>query len=202
MEGTLVYHDGLRRWFELKLDRPQCGQASIELVGERNWTPLQVLRGCRIRSLGAIDLSPSAYYSLDMFQAVEQVEPVGACVRQLPFPDYSKAKPDQTVREYRVDMHVDYGSGDRPILISVSSAGRELRPWQAYADYILTGGSVLYGFCAKGFGVGQVFGTPQANPSHSHAPRTSDDMAMFDPESGAAAGKKDLRLGYTCVRKP
>jgi len=47
-----------------------------------------------------------------------------------------------------------------------------------------------------------VFGTPQANPSHFDEPRTSSDMAMFDPESAAAAGKKDLHLGYTCVRKP
>jgi len=203
LEGALIFHDGLREWFELKLDQPQCGQVSIELVrGERTRTSLEVLRGCRIRSRGAIASSPSGYYSLDMFQTVEEVESVGACVQQLPFPDYSKAKPDKSVHEYRVDMHVDYGAGDHPILLSVSNAGGELRPWQAYADYLLTGGLVLYGFCAKGFVVDKVFGTPQASPSHSYEPRTSDDMAKFDPESAAAAGKKDLHLGYTCVRNP
>jgi hypothetical protein len=202
LEGTLVFHDSIRKWFELKLDRPQCGQASLELVGERNWTPLQVLRGCRIRSRGAIDFSPTGYFSLDLYQDVQQVDPVGACVRQLPFPDYSKARPDRTIREYRVDMHIDYGAGDRPIIFSASSAGKELRLWQAYADYTLTGGFVLYGSCAKGFVVDRVFGTPQANPSHFDEPRTPSDAAMFDPESAAAAGKKDLHLGYTCVRKP
>ena len=136
-----------------------------------------------------------------MYQDVQEVESVGACAQQLPFPDYSKAKPDKTIREYRVDMHVDYEAGDHPIFFRVSSAGKELRPWQAYADYSLTGGFVLYGFCAKGFVVDKVFGTPQANPSHFDEPRSSD-MAMFDPESAAAAGKKDLHLGYTCVRKP
>ena len=139
LEGTLVFHDSIRKWFELKLDQPQCGQASIELVrGERKWTPLEVLRGCRIRSRGAIAFSPTGYYSLDMYQDVKEVESVGGCAQQLPFPDYSKAKPDKTIREYRVDMHVDYETGDHPILFSVSSAGKELRPWQAYADYSLT----------------------------------------------------------------
>jgi hypothetical protein len=203
LEGTLIFHDGVRKWFELKLDQPQCGQASIELVwAERKWTPLQVLRGCRVRSRGALAFSPTGYYSLDIYQDVKEIESVGACVHQLPFPDYSHVKPDKTVREYRVDMHVDYEAGDHPIFFSVSSAGKELRPWQAYGDYSLTGGFVLYGFCAKGFVVDSVFGTPQANPSHFDEPRTSSDMAMFDPESAAAAGKKDLHLGYTCVRKP
>jgi hypothetical protein len=203
LEGALVFHDSVRRWFELKLDQPQCGQASIELVrGDRKWTPLQVLRGCRIRSRGAIDFSPTGYFSLDMYQDVQEVEPVGACVQQLPFPDYSKAKPNKTIREYRVDMQLDYEAGDHPILFSVSSAGKELRPWQAYAHYWLTGGFVLYGLCGKGFVVDKVFGTPQANPSHFDLPRTSSDMAVFDPDSAAATGKKDLHLAYTCVRKP
>ena len=88
-------------------------------------------------------------------------------------------------------MHVDYEPGDHPILFSVSSSGKELRPWQAYADYILTGGFVLYGLCANNFVVDKVF-----------EPRTSSDMATFDPESAGAAGKKDLHLGYTCVCQP
>ena len=203
LEGALVFHDSLRKWFELKLDQPQCGQASIELVRfERKWTPLEVLRGCRIRSRGAIAFSPTGYYSLDVYQDVQEIASVGACVKQLPFLDYSKARPDKTIREYQVDMHIDYEAGDHPVLFSVSSAGKGLRPWQAYADYFLTGGFVLYGSCAKGFVVDTVFGTPQANPSHFDEQRTSSDMAMFDPESAAAAGKKDLHLGYTCVRKP
>jgi hypothetical protein len=202
LEGRLVFHDGIRQWIELKLDQPQCGQASIELVrGEREWTSLQVLRGCRIRSRGAIASSTTGYYSLAIYQDVEEIESVGTCVRQSPFPDFSGAKPDKTIREYQVEMHVDYEPGDHPIVFSVSNAGKELRPWQAYASYQLTGGFVLYGLCGEGFVVDKVFGTPQANPSHFDEPRTSGDMAMFDPESAAASGKKDLHLGFTCVRK-
>ena len=202
LEGTLVYHDAIRKWFELKLDTPQCGQASIELVSDDlSLRPLQVLRGCRVRSSGTIGLSPTGYYSLDTFQDVEHVESVGRCAQQLPLPDYSKAKPEKTVRGYRVDMDVDYEPGDHPIIFHVSSAGKELQPWQSYASYILTGGFVLYGLCGDGFVVDRVFGTAQANPSHFE-PRTSGDMATFDPESAAAAGKKNLHLGYTCVRKP
>src|SRR6478735_2622446 len=81
--GRLIFHDGIRKWFELKLDQPQCGQPSIQLVRiERDWTPLEVLRGCRVRSRGALDLSGTGYYSLDTYQSVDQIEPVGTCARQ------------------------------------------------------------------------------------------------------------------------
>ncbi len=203
MEGSLIFHDAIRKWFELKLDQPQCGQTSIELVRiRREWTPLEVLRGCRVRSKGTVAFSATGYYSLDLNQDVEGIEPIGACAQQLRFPDYSKAKPDKSIREYRVDMHVEYGPGDHPIIFRASSAGKDLRPWQAYASYSLTGGFVLYGHCADGFVVDKVFGTPQAKPAHFDEPRTSDDMAAFDPESAAASGTKDLHLGFTCVRKP
>jgi hypothetical protein len=103
--GKLIFHDGIRQWFELKLDQPQCGQTSVELVrGERDWPPLEVLRGCRVRSKGVLDFSGTGYYSLDTCLSVEQIEPVGACARQSPLPDYSKAKPNKSIRGYRVDI--------------------------------------------------------------------------------------------------
>jgi hypothetical protein len=201
LEGQLVFHDGVRQWFELRLDPPQCGQAGIEIVpAKEDLAPIEVLRSCRVRSRGAIGFSPTGYYSLDMFQEVQAIEPVGRCERLLPFPDYSKAKPDKTVRSYRVEMHVDYRPGDHPVRFRVATADRELQPWQAYASYLLTGGFVLYGFCGKGFVVDTVFGTLEARPDHFDEPRTPSDMAVFDPESAAAAGKRDLHLGYTCVR--
>jgi hypothetical protein len=98
-------------------------------------------------------------------------------------------------------MHVNYEPGDHPIVFRVTSAGKELRPWQAYASYSLTGGFVLYGHCGDGFVVDGVFGTPEAHPGHFDDPRSAGDMAAFDPESASAAGKKDLQLGYTCVRE-
>lgn|SRR5215469_1237116 len=201
LEGRLVFHDGIRKWFELRLDESQCGQASIQLVrGERAWTPVEVLRGCRVRSRGPLGFSPTGYYSLDIFQDVQSIESVGKCERQSPFPDNSKAKPDKAIRAYRVDMQVTYEPGDHPIAFRVTSGGKELLPWQAYASYDLTGGFVLYGHCGDGFVVDKVYGTAEAHPGHFDDPRSPGDMAMFDPESAAAAGKKDLQLGYTCVR--
>ncbi len=204
LEGALVFHDAMRKWFELKLDTPQCGQASIELVRLTldDSKPVEVLRGCRVRSKGTIAFSSTGYYSLKMYQDVEEIESIGACEEQLPFPDYSDEKPDETVHRYRVDMDFNYRPSDYPINFRVSSAGKELQPWQAYASYVLTGGFALYGHCAEGFVIDKVFGTSQAKPSHSDEPRTPDDTAMFDPESAAASGIKDLHLGYTCLRKP
>ncbi len=137
----------------------------------------------------------TGYYSLDLYQSVEQVEPVGRCERRPAFPDYSKVKPNRTIREYRVEMHVNYRPGDHPIIFRVSTGGKELQPWQAYASYWLTGGFVLYGKCAEGFVVSKVFGTREAKPSHFDNSRTPEDMAAFDPEAAAASGKNDLNLG-------
>jgi len=204
LQGTLVFHDSIRKWFELKLDEPQCGQTSIELVRVSldDWRPLEVLRGCRVKSTGTVEISGTGYYSLDLYQDVREIESVGACETQPPFPDYSNARPDKAIQNYRVDMQITYEPGDHPIIFRVSSKGRDLQPWQAYANYMLTGGYVLYGWCGNGFVVDKVFGTPEANPSHFEEPRTPDDRATFDPESAAAAGKKNLHLRYTCVRKP
>lgn len=203
LEGTLIYHDGIRKWFELKLDLPQCGQSSIQLIRiEGKYTPLEVLRGCRVRSTGAISEALTGYYSLDLAQDVKQIEPVDACKQQTPFPDYSHAMPDKTVRDYRVEMEFDYDPLNAPIHFRVTSDGKELKPWQAYASYMLTGGFVLYGMCAEGFAVDEVFGTPQASPSHFTERGGEGDRAMFDPDSAASSGHKQMHLGYTCVRRP
>ncbi len=198
LEGKLVFHDGVRKWFELKLDQPQCGQNSIELV-PGNSPRLQVLRNCRVISKGQIDFSPTGYYSLKTYQEPYEVEPVGVCDRQPLFPDYSKAKPGKSIRQYRVDMDIIY-DGEHPIIFRVTSAGKELQPWQAYASYLLTGGFVLYGHCGEGFVVDKVFGTQEANPSHLFEPRTEHDAATFDPEGVTESGKKEMHLGYTCIR--
>jgi hypothetical protein len=200
LEGKLLFHNGIRQWFELRLDKSQCGEDSIQLVGgDTNEASVEVLRGCRVRSRGALDIAHTGYFSASVYQSVDAIEPVGACRRKPPFPDYSRTKLDGAIREYRVDMRVDYKRSDRPIVFRVTSAGRELRPWQAYASYLLTGGGILYGHCGEGFSVDRVFGTPEARSRHFDD-QGPVDMAMFDPEDAAVEGKTDLRLGYTCVR--
>ena len=87
MEGTLVFHDSIRKWFELRLDQPTCGQGSIELVPGKHshapggWTQVEVYRGCRVRTRGAIAFSPTGYYSLDTAQAVEEIDQLIAQAR-------------------------------------------------------------------------------------------------------------------------
>jgi hypothetical protein len=201
LEGKLIFHNNIRGWFELQLDKPQCGSRSIELVfPDLKTKNPEAFRGCRLRSTGTIDIPPTGYYSASLFQDVTKMEAVGRCVLQPPFPDYSHAKPDKQVRAYTVDMHVGYRAGDHPVEFHVRSAGKELSPWPAYASYFLTGGFVLYGHCADGFVIDRVYGTPAARPTHFDEVGAPDDMATFDPESAAVAGKTDLRLGYTCVR--
>jgi hypothetical protein len=202
LDGRLIFHDGIRRWFGLVPDQSQCGQSSIELVWAKgSWEPMAVLRGCRVQSRGVLDYSHTGYVSREMFQEVQSIKAAGTCERQPPLPDYSRARPDKSIREYRVEMQVNYRPGDHPIVLHVTSAGTELQPSQAYAGYWLTGGFALRGSCGHGFVVDKVFGTPEARPSHFDEPRTPDDMAWFDPESAAEAGKWDLQLGYTCVRR-
>jgi len=199
LEGQLAYHDDIRQWFELKLDRPECGQPSIQLVqlddapAMKGSDSLETMRGCRVRTKGTLDIPFTNYYSLDLFQNLKNVEAVGECTKQPPFPDYSKVKPDKSVRRYRVEMTIDYEPGDHPIQFRVKSKGKELHPWQAYASYFFSGGFTLSGECADGFAVDKAFGTPEAKPKVI-------EIAYFDPEGAAAAGKKILHLGYTCVR--
>jgi hypothetical protein len=202
LEGRLIFHDGIRRWFELQLDRSECGERSIQLVKMADSKILERHRGCRVRSRGIIDFSPTGYYSLDKFQDVREITQVEVCSLRSLLPNYSNTKPDATVDAYRVDMDVDYRPGDHPIKFQVRTGARKLSPWQAYASYILTGGFVLYGNCGRGFVVDRVFGIPEAHPGHFDDPRTLNDMAMFDPESAAESGKWDLHLGYTCMRGP
>lgn len=216
LSGQLIYHDGIRKWFELKLDRAQFGQGSIQLVSSGpDWKQIQVLRGCRVRSKGPVFLSPLGdyHYSLKTAQSVQRIEPVATCALKPLIQAVSTAKPDKSVRDYRVDMRVNYSPGDHPVAFRVTSAGKELlpstsyasyslEPWTSYVPSKLPAGSALYGTCGEGFVVDEVFGTPQASPSHLTESRDSLDMAMFNSEGAVSSGNTNLHLGYTCVRKP
>jgi len=208
LEGRLIYHDGLRKWFELKLDRPECGQPSVELFPGRNsFSPgspdgLETFRGCRVRAEGPLGGAASGYYTLDINLSVGEIEPVGKCTRQPPLPEFSKVKPHWSIQRYRVGMTIDYEQADRPIFFRVTSGGKVLRPWQAYASYELTGGYVLYGHCAKSFAVDRVFGDSELTPQHFEERGDPDDAAMFNPDDRDGVAKKKLHLGYTCVRMP
>jgi hypothetical protein len=216
LSGQLIYHNGIRKWFELKLDRAQFGQGSIQLVSwGQDWKQIQVLRGCRVRSKGPVFLSPLGdyHYSLKTTQSVQHIESVATCTLKPLIQVGPMERPDKSVRDYRVDMRVNNSPGDHPVVFRVTSAGKELQPSASYASYHLEpwtsyvsprlpGGSALYGTCGEGFVIDEVFGTPQASPSHLTESRDSLDMAMFNLERAVSSGNTDLQLGYTCVRRP
>ena len=193
LQGRLIFHDRIEKWFELKLDQPQCGETSIELY-KQDSNPLAILRGCRVKSQGTLIFSARG----NIRQLVEQIEAIGRCLHKTPFPDFSNIKPDSAIREYRVEMHLN---GSNAIRFRVSRASKALLPWQAYTSYLLTGGFLLYGSCADGFIVDKVFGTPEAKPAHSEDERGPADQAIFDLETAAELGRKNPDLGFTCVRR-
>lgn len=209
LDGQLVYHDGARKWFELKLATPQCGMHSLQLTRrEGGWAELVGLRGCRVRAEGALEVARTGYYSLDLFEEVKKIEPLGGCTRQPPLVDFaahldrSQEKPDAALDTYDVALQVHLDPPDRPIDLLVTHGGEPLNPWQSYANYWRTGADVLYGQCAEGFYVDAVYGPAEAHPTHSTERMAEGDIAVFTLESAAAAGKKELALGFTCKRRP
>lgn len=193
LDGQLVFHDDLRQWFELKLNSPVCGEKSIELItGDKGWSALQVLRGCPVKSSGQINISETGYYSLNLYQNVSDIRPTSACKRMQPFPDYSKRRPEASLRNYHVIMRLHYQT-DGPLDVEVANGHRPLRPWQIYSSYSLTGDFGYYAFCGKGFVAEKPHGTPEGKPW------VLDGYIAFDPES-VPKGVDPIFLKYDCRR--
>jgi hypothetical protein len=205
LEGQLIYHNGLRQWFELRLDKPECSQSSIQLIAAAGFaqgysSDFEILRGCRVTANGTLDEAMTGYYSLDLFQSVSEIKPIEPCAKKPPLRHYENVKPDFSIRNYRVEIRLKVSPGDHPIAFKITSNGKKLKPWQAYASYLFTGNDVLYGECADGYLVDTVFGNLAANPGHSGAPGEESDQATFFPLSEATEKIKTLHLGYTCER--
>jgi hypothetical protein len=203
LSGKLVYHDGLRQWFGLQLDAPVCGEdKEIQLlqgggafeVDEGNAHAIEVFRGCRVTVHGPLGIPGTGYYSAALYQNADKIEPAKDCVLKPHLPDYSKAKPNPSIRSYRVAIRIDY-LGDH-ITITARNGDRILTPWQAYASYQLTGEFGLYAFCADGFDLTHFAGTPEAKPW------LIDTYLAMDPEGAAQKHVTHLRLDYTCHRDP
>jgi len=203
LTGKVVYHDEIRQWFELVLDTPTCGQSSVQLlqgggafeVDEGNAHAVEVFRGCRVTVDGPLGIPGTGYYSADMYQNADKIYPDNDCEKQPPLPDYSKATPDNSVRTYRVQMKLDYSARGGHIFVSAHSGNRKLAPWQAYASYWLTGGYAFYGYCAKGYDMSRLRGTPEAKPW------VVDNYAAMDPESAAANHIRWIRMQFTCRKE-
>lgn len=204
LTGKVVYHYEIRQWFGLQLDTSVCGETEIQLlqgggafeVDESNAHQIEIYRGCRVTVHGSLGIPGTGYYSANLYQNVEKIDSEKGCVLKSFLPDYSKAKPNRTIRNYRVSMRFDYSARGGHININARSGDRNLSPWQAYADYWLTGGYALYAHCATGFDIGSFKGTPEAKPW------LIDNEIAMDPESAAEEHIRWITLDYTCRRKP
>ncbi len=201
--GKVVYHDEIRQWFGLQLDSPVCGvDKEIQLlqgggafeVDEGNAYAIEVFRGCRVTVRGALGIPGTGYYSAELYQNADKIEPAKDCVLKPHLPDYSKAKPDSSIRSYRVAMQINYQARGGHIVVTAESGARALTPWQAYASYWLTGGYVFYANCADDFDLTHFAGTPETKPW------LIDNYIAMDPESAAQKHVTHLRLDYTCRR--
>lgn len=204
LQGQLVWHNDLRGWFGLKTDGEVCGVHEVQLIADPGdnfgprWKVIEQrterLRECRVRSQGFLQIPMTGYYSAPVYQIVTKIEPVGPCTPKAAFPDYSEAKPKSGLDRYTVSMSFDYGHKS-PLIAHVAAHGQELRPWQAYAHYDLTGGFVFYAYCATGFGATKFQGTPEAKPW------LVDAYIALDPEEAAAKHVTHITLQYTCQKE-
>jgi hypothetical protein len=200
LQGKVIFHDDLRQWLSLQLDSQVCGESVVELVNpdidKPNPLPLEVFRGCRVRANGILGLPNTGYYSADLYQNVTHIEALEGCVRQPAFPEYSKMSPARSVRKYQVSMWFHYGPFADPVHAKIAMAKQVLSPWQIYAHYYLTGGFSFYGYCADGFTMSHMAGTPEANPW------MVDNYLAMNPETAAAKHVSHIKVSFTCTRSP
>jgi len=198
--GAVAFHDDLRQWLSLQLDTPVCGERVVQLI-QRNEPEkpqsIEVFRGCRVTVTGRLRLPGTGYFSAELYQDVDKIEPLVGCIRRPAFPDYDKMKPARGVYTYRVSIWFNYGFED-PVHARALTGTRVLSPWQAYAHYFLTGGFGFYGYCADGFTMSHMSGTPEAKPW------MIDNYVAMDPETAAAdKGVHAIKLSFTCsCRRP
>lgn len=196
LSGKLVYHDDLRQWFGLQLDAAVCGEKEIQLIQSDEASevkPIEVFRGCGVTVHGTLGIPGTGYYSAEIYQNVDKIDSAPDCVRQPAFPDYSKTKPDPSIRSYHVSIRLDYEPTGH-INVTARTGKRILTPWQVYANYFLTGLFAFYGTCADDYTLRGVHGTPEAKPW------TLDNQVLMDPESAAAKHIHLITLDYTCRR--
>lgn len=198
LQGKVVFHNDMRQWLSLQLDSPVCGERVVELVASDSGKPhhvaLEVFRGCSVKVVGSLGLPSTGYYSAELYQNVDKIEPLDGCSQQPQFPNYSKMKLRRSIRSYRVSMRFNYGLFDDPVHAKVVSGTQVLSPWQAYAHYDLTGGFAFYGYCADGFTMSRMTGTPAAKPW------MVDNYLAMDPETAAEKHVHEIRVGFTCTR--
>ncbi len=188
LHGTISYHDELRQWIGLKLDHPACGQHEIQLVFDSSdgFRKAKALRRCSATAAGKLFEGLTGYYSADLAISGAKLDPASSCHPSPVEPDLS-LESIPPVRKYYASITIDYrGKGHIDVSVWRDSVGRiPAKPWQAYVNYLLTGGEdVLWYGCRKGFAVDKIRQTPP-NPNGNLEPDanlTGDAGADLDPD--------------------
>lgn len=167
LHGTLIFHDELRQWLGISLDRPICGQTEIQLVfsNGRAWREAEALRACAVTAIGKLYYSPTGYYSTAtaVSDAIIRADP--SCHPFPVKPDPSQASIPTKLMSFRARILVDFrGRGHTEVKIW-SGGGRQvpMKPWQTYVNFNLTGlEDVIWFSCRRGFHIKSVVQTPKA----------------------------------------
>jgi hypothetical protein len=198
LRGTLIYHDELRQWLGLRLDRPVCGETEeVQLVFTKaeDSRRAESLRDCEVKATGILYNSPTGYYSAEMAVSEPRLEPDASCnphpVR--PDPEATPIPPD--IKTFHGSIVVDYrGKGHVDVKVwQGESEHAPLKPWQAYVHYLLTGGAdVIWFGCQQDFQISDI----------SQTPKPPKEVFAGEPDAGTAL--QDLNgtntITFTCKR--
>ena len=198
LHGTLVHHNELREWLGLKLDRPACGQNEIELVfyDSSAWRRADSFRGCGLTVVGKLYDSPTGYYSSDMAIEEGKLKPDSSCHPFPVRPDPSTTSIPKDLRTYRASITVDFRGKGRVVVKVWNDRDPQvsLRPWEAYVDYMLTGGGDIIRFdCRKGFQARDISQQPKSHRG------LLNDVPDF-PSVGLVDLNGTNTISFTCQR--
>lgn len=196
LHGRVVFHNDLRQWLSLELDKPVCGERTVQILmldkNSDSTGHLETFRGCRVKATGPLGLAGTLYYSADIYQTLEKIEPDPDCVRQTALPDYSKSRPARGIRSYQVKLWFDFYGPQGPLHGRVTSGAKVLTPWQAYATYSFNGAEDLVAGCTGGYSMKRWWATPGAKPW------AMDAQVYLSPEWAAEKHIRHIQLSYSC----
>ncbi|MGH9689349.1 MAG: hypothetical protein ACRD5K_19975, partial [Candidatus Acidiferrales bacterium] len=201
LQGTLQYHHDLQQWLAIKLESPACGQTQIQLVfsDTNTFRTAETLRGCVITATGKLYDIPAGYYSTAMVVLDPALKPNPSCH---PFPlqaNPAAAKIPANLTEFHASINVDY-RGRPHIDVKVwqdENKQTPLKPWQAYASYLLmgVGEDVIWFSCRTGFHLKDVTQFPR--PEDGLMPQSPDtEETVFKDMNGTNV------IRFTCEKKP
>lgn len=165
LHGTLQVHNDLRHWLGLKLDATVCKKDEVQLIFSKSASrrEAETMRGCTVTGTGKLFESPTAYYSEELAVADAELKPDPSCHRTPAEPDPSTISIPGTLKSYRASINVDYqGKGHVEVRVwPGKSESVQLKPWQTYVRYTLTGGQdVIWFNCQKDFSIKDITQTP------------------------------------------